>query len=124
MRAFLLIAILMFYGVPDLAQGQTVRQCTSGTRVDLLTCITTMLDINPTDGTITASEIDEFILGAPASCISGDWLPYINGTDFVAMCDAAGGGDLDMDDWNHADGCFRTKSREVAMCEFCIKCSP
>lgn len=113
---FLLLVALALGGLPPPLTG---RKCPTVQRDDLLLCINQM--DNDTDGTLTTSEIDAFMV-AHSSCIPTAVRAALTGAAVVAQCDMDASGNLTASDWSAPTGCFQQRSRQMALCRACDRC--
>jgi hypothetical protein len=98
---------------------QPTRPCPTLVRDDLLVCLSAM-DANE-DGTLTAAELDTWT-AAHAACLPFSFASNYNGASIVAACDTDASGNLTMSDWSAGNACFALRSRQMLLCEWCVKC--
>jgi len=94
--------------------------CPLALRDDLLPCVEQM--DGDQDGTITEAELDAFY-AAHSSCLPSSFVASVTGADTITQCDMDSSGNLTIADWNHANGCFQKRSRQMILCQACNKCN-
>jgi hypothetical protein len=117
---FLLFAACVVQGVV-VAPGS----CPMG-RNDIKDCVVALLDVDPTDATITAEEIDDFLVAQATAegCLPNqdEFKNTYNSTGILTLCDADESGDLTNDDFVHADACLKNELVLLYMCRLCYMC--
>lgn len=117
---------VLFASAMAVTSGGGYPACTA-THAELIGCFDLLLDTAPKDGTVTLTELQDFLSTqgyGNTSCVSSDaqFQTKFSAQNIMDDCDVNGDSQLTTEDWNSPNGCANTETYEMVLCSACKNC--